>query len=175
MDVVVNDAGYRFGPLLSHAYGRTVGGKCTATPACTPGDRARAVWSPHAPDALVGFDVSTSRLLFPSAITGGVPWIGGLRVARHAWPDMHAETLEDILVARGMAEEAQAISDKGAELDASREVLGMAHLTRDMLSAIDVRCSGGARAALMICAAEEAPRVLLRRVPADTNALQEAA
>ena len=49
-----------------------------------PSDLARVVWEPAALDVLVAHDLAMQHLVFPAAVTGRLPWIGTLRVARLA-------------------------------------------------------------------------------------------
>ena len=141
LDLLVDDAGCHFGVPFAETFGRRDGAARTAEPACTPGHVARAVWSPDRPDALVAFDMAEARRSFLPSLCGDVPWIGALRVTRHAWPEFKGNALSEILAHRGMSDESGAIREANPERPAAQEVLRMAYLVRDMLSCMDVRCT----------------------------------
>ncbi len=139
IDVMLDDLCCHFGEVTCATFGRRTGGCLSEAPACMPADLVRAVWEPFPPDLLVSHDLSMQALAFPRAITGVLPWIGTLRVARTAWKVHQAHLPGEILAARRLDD--LGIEPPGEEpfRPAVREVLQVASLVDAMVASPDVR------------------------------------
>ena len=138
VDIILDDLGCHFGGVACFRFGRRAGGYLGEPPACRPVDLMGAVWEPAAPDVLVAHDITMQRLIIPSAITGLLPWIGTLRIARLAWGNDLPHTPGEILAAKGFDDPGMAESEPVVR-PAVREALQVASLVDSMLASMDVR------------------------------------
>ena len=113
IDVMLDGSGCHYSEADGAAFGRRDGGYMGERAVCQPADLVRAVWAPYAPDVLVTHDLSAQLLAFPRAITGCLPWISTLRVARTVLGNDVAHRPADILAA-------MALGDPGVEVEGKR-------------------------------------------------------
>ena len=139
VDIMLDDVCCRFSEVAHATYGRRAGGYHGEAPPCGPVDLARAVWAPFAPDVLVAHDLPAQLQVFPRAITGVLPWISTLRVARTAWHCGWTSSPVEILAARRLNDLGVKGNSKAPFRAVVREALQVASLVEGMVASVDVR------------------------------------
>ncbi len=139
IDIMLDDAGCHYAEADGTTFGRRNGGYMGERAVCQPADLVRAVWAPFAPDVLVTHDLSAQLLAFPRAITGCLPWISTLRVARTVWGSDVAHRPTDILAALALGDPGVEVEGKRPFRPAVREALRVAWLVEAMVGSLDVR------------------------------------
>lgn len=139
VDIMLDDFRCHVGDVACVIFGRRPGGYLSDPPACRPADLVRAIWEPAAPDLLVAHDLAMARLVFPAAITGLLPWIGTLRVARLAWGNDLSHLPGEILAAKNLDDLGIKVETEPVHRPAVREARQVACLVDGMVASVDVR------------------------------------
>ena len=141
VEIMLDDVGCYIGTPTIATFGGRTGGCRIEEPACTPRDLARAIWEPYAPDVIVAHDLATERRCLPPAITGPLPWIGTLRVARRAWGIGDESRPSEIIARRKIPSDADPDLDGDDRPGASalQEVMQVTSLVQAMVESFEVR------------------------------------
>lgn len=95
-EVIVDNVGARVEAVQAKAFSLSDLDEGTNGTGCTPIHMAVAIWGRRQPDALAAHDASTASLIFPRALTGGLPWISMHKVSRRVWPGQPSYELDSL-------------------------------------------------------------------------------
>lgn len=95
-EVIVDNVGARVEAVQAKAFSLSDLDEGTNGTGCTPMHMAVAIWGRRQPDALAAHDASTASLIFPRALTGGLPWISMHKVSRRVWPGQPSYELDSL-------------------------------------------------------------------------------